>query len=164
MYADANEAKPQASAPAGENQAHPEAKTPNGAQALQDELNRVKAEMTKLKETLTQRDTELEQMKSNMMYAVAEKESIKRLTKQEADNARKYGIQKFAKDLLDVADTLKRAINSVSEEEVLAARPPMREMYKGVGLTAKALHKAFGEHGVVELNTVVRNMTVRPYS
>lgn len=91
-------------------------------------------------------------MKSNLMYAVAEKENIKRLTKQEADNARAFGIQKFAGDLLEVADTLKLAIKSVSAEELAAARGPMREMFKGVELTWKALQKAFNTHGLQEVD------------
>src|SRR5580704_10053984 len=52
---------------------------------------------------------ELTQLKDQVLRYAAEAENTKRRAEREANDARAYAIQKFAKDLLGVADNLARA-------------------------------------------------------
>ncbi|CAN0170790.1 unnamed protein product [Ectocarpus sp. 12 AP-2014] len=70
-----------------------------------------------LVEKLLKKEKELEDNKEKVLYLAAEMENVRSIAKKDADSARLYAVQKFAKQLLDVADNLERAIASAKEAE-----------------------------------------------
>lgn len=68
------------------------------------------------------------------LRAQAEIQNMRRRVESEAEKARKFAIEKFARDVLAVADSLERGLKSVSAED--AALKPARE---GIELTLKQL-------------------------
>lgn len=68
------------------------------------------------------------------------------------ENAKIYAIQGFCKDLLDVADILGRATESVPKDELTEKNPHLQSLYKGLTLTESELHKAFKKHGLLPIN------------
>ena len=57
-------------------------------------------------------------------------------------------MSKFAKDLLDVADNLSRAAESVPvEARASDAQPALKALYEGVVMTDAVLLKTFEKHG-----------------
>ena len=52
--------------------------------------------------------------KDRLLRALAETENVRRRAQREREDARKYAASNFAKDLLDVADNLRRALGSVA--------------------------------------------------
>jgi molecular chaperone GrpE len=99
--------------------------------AIEDALAALKAENAALKDQA-------------MRYA-AEAENIRRRTEREANDARAYAIQKFARDLLDGADNLSRALQFAPKE---AADPAVSNFVMGVEMTEKALQTAFERNGL----------------
>ena len=87
---------------------------------------------------------ERDQWKDRALRAVAEAENTKKRAETQSNDARAYAIQRFARDLLGVADNLERA---------LQAAPPVRErgdadageagLVTGLELTQKSLLQAF---------------------
>ena len=57
-------------------------------------------------------------MKDQMLRVAADAENAKRRAEREANDARAYAIQKFARDLLGVADNLSRALQHAPAGEV----------------------------------------------
>lgn len=80
------------------------------------------------------RVAELEALvKDTQLRAQAEIQNIQKRAERDADNARKYALEKFAGALLEVVDNLERALENSPQDE---ATRPLRE---GVQLTHKQL-------------------------
>lgn len=84
------------------------------------------------------------------MRALAETENVRqRMTKQVSD-VRLFGIQGFCKDLLEVADILQQATQSVPEKE-LQENKHLRDLYDGLVMTEAQLQKVFLKHGLEQI-------------
>lgn len=93
---------------------------------------------------------QVDDMKDKMMRALAEAENTRRRAERTAEDARKYAVSAFAKDMLDVADNLGRALNAVSDE-MKDNNPELVNVLAGVEVTAKGLQKTFEKHGIQKL-------------
>ncbi|KOX80228.1 GrpE protein like protein 1, mitochondrial [Melipona quadrifasciata] len=97
---------------------------------------------------------ELIDLKSHNKYkrALADGENLRvRLIKQ-IEDAKIFGIQGFCKDLLEVADILGKATESVPKDELTDKNPHLKTLYEGLKMTEAQLHKVFRKHGLVSLN------------
>lgn len=84
--------------------------------------------------------------------ALADGENMRmRLTKQ-IDDAKQFGIQSFCKDLLEVADILGRATESVPKEELNDTNPHLKSLFEGLKMTKATLEQTFKRYGVEPLN------------
>nr|CAD7407573.1 unnamed protein product [Timema poppensis] len=90
--------------------------------------------------------------------ALADSENLRiRLTKQ-IEDAKLFGIQAFCKDLLEVADILSKATESVPKEEVQESNPHLKSLYEGLTMTEAQLQN-FGVHISNKLPSTVIQMT-----
>ncbi|KAG8235871.1 hypothetical protein J437_LFUL016478 [Ladona fulva] len=95
-----------------------------------------------------------EELDDKYKRALADSENLrKRLTKQ-IDDAKVFGIQSFCKDLLEVADILGKATESVPKEEVSDNNPHLKSLYEGLVMTESQLVKVFKKHGLVPMNPI----------
>ncbi|KAJ1521112.1 hypothetical protein ONE63_002814 [Megalurothrips usitatus] len=84
--------------------------------------------------------------------SLADRENLRnRLTKQ-IEDAKLFGIQGFCKDLLEVADILNKATESVPKEEVKDHNPHLKNLYEGLTMTEAQLLKVFTRHGLLQVN------------
>ncbi|MEI6441530.1 MAG: nucleotide exchange factor GrpE, partial [Alphaproteobacteria bacterium] len=83
-------------------------------------------------------------LKEQVLRFAADAENTKRRAEREANDARAYAIQKFARDLLTVADTLGRALTAPPANE----DPAVKNFLVGVEMTEKALLSAFETNGL----------------
>ncbi|XP_011153504.1 grpE protein homolog 1, mitochondrial [Harpegnathos saltator] len=114
---------------------------------LKTELELINKEFIELKES---KDI----LQDKYKRALAEGENIRvRLTKQ-IDDAKLFGIQGFCKDLLDVADVLGKATESVPKDEITEKNPHLKSLYEGLIMTEAQLHKVFKKHGLISLNPI----------
>ncbi|HUH84118.1 MAG TPA: nucleotide exchange factor GrpE [Stellaceae bacterium] len=90
-------------------------------------------------------EAELAEAKDRLLRALAETENVRRRAERERSDASKYGAGAFAKDLLNVADNLRRALDSVPKGE---GGEPMRGLLEGVAATERELLAAFERHGI----------------
>lgn len=75
------------------------------------------------------------------------------MTKQIQD-AKIFGIQSFCKDLLEVADVLSKATESVPKAELNDENPHLKSLYEGLCITEAQLKAVFKRHGVEPVNPV----------
>ncbi|WP_163500358.1 nucleotide exchange factor GrpE, partial [Escherichia coli] len=66
----------------------------------------------------------------------------------ETADARSYAVTNFARDLLNVADNIRRAIESVPEAERAEAGGAFKGLIDGIELTERDLLKTLERHGV----------------
>jgi len=91
---------------------------------------------------------EVADAKDRMLRTLAEMENLRKRTAREVSDARTYGISGFARDVLDIADNLQRALDAVPAEARAAADPGLKALIEGVELTERSLHNALEKHGV----------------
>src|SRR5215471_2971685 len=63
-------------------------------------------------------EAELADTEDRLLRALAETENVRRRLQRERDDAQKYAVSGFAKDLLSAVDNLRRAIDAMPESEV----------------------------------------------
>lgn len=91
---------------------------------------------------------ELAEAKDRTLRTLAEMENLRRRTAKEVTDARTYGITAFARDVLDIADNLQRALDAVPEETKAAADPGLKALLEGVELTERSLLNTLEKNGV----------------
>jgi molecular chaperone GrpE len=94
---------------------------------------------------------EIATLKEQMLRVAADAENTKRRTEREANDSRAYAIQKFARDLLGVADNLQRAMQHAPKD---AADPLVKNLAIGLEMTEKELMAAFERNGLKKLEPV----------
>src|SRR6201989_1765414 len=91
---------------------------------------------------------EASEARDKMLRTLAEMENLRKRTSREVADARTYGITGFARDVLDIADNLQRALDAVPAEARAAADPGLTSLIEGVELTERSLLNALEKHGV----------------
>lgn len=90
---------------------------------------------------------EVAELKDRLLRTLAEMENLRRRTARDVDEARRYAVTGFARDLLEVVDNLGRALASVPPE----ARDQndfIKNLVLGVEMTERSLLNAFEKHQV----------------
>ena len=87
---------------------------------------------------------ERDQWKDRALRATAEAENVRRRTETQMNDTRAFAIQRFAKDLLGVADNLERAIQAAPKDAEGAAVG----LVTGLEMTQGSLLRAFESNGL----------------
>ena len=90
-------------------------------------------------------ETELAKARDEMLRALAEVENTRRRAERQAQEARVYAIDRFAADLLPIADTLARALAAAPRDDVDEG---FRNLLTGVELTERQMVETFERHGL----------------
>lgn len=90
-------------------------------------------------------EADLAKARDEMLRALAEAENTRRRAERTVQEARAYAIDRFAADLIAVADTLGRALAAAPRDDVDEG---FRNLLTGVELTERALLEAFARHGL----------------
>ena len=91
---------------------------------------------------------EVADARDKMLRTLAEMENLRKRTQREVADARTYGIASFARDVLDIADNLQRALDAVPVETREAADAGLKALIEGVELTERSLHNTLEKNGV----------------
>jgi molecular chaperone GrpE len=91
---------------------------------------------------------EVAEARDKMLRTLAEMENLRQRTRREVNDAKTYGITGFARDVLDIADNLQRALDAVPAEARAAADPGLKALIEGVELTERSLLNALEKNGV----------------
>ena len=86
--------------------------------------------------------------RDKMLRTLAEMENLRKRTAREVADARTYGITGFARDVLEIADNLQRALDAVPAEARETADPGLKALIEGVELTERSLLNALEKNGV----------------
>src|SRR3954452_24500869 len=91
---------------------------------------------------------EAAEARDKMLRTLAEMENLRKRTSREVADARIYGITGFARDILDIADNLQRALDAVPAEMKASADPALKAFIEGVELTERSLLNTLEKNGV----------------
>lgn len=92
-------------------------------------------------------EAELAKLKNDLLYAHADTENVRRRLTQQAEDRGKFAVSNIAKDVLSVADNLRRALDAVPAE-VREADAAVNSLVVGVEMTERDLLATFERHGI----------------
>ncbi|KAI7896868.1 GrpE-domain-containing protein [Mucor mucedo] len=103
-------------------------------------------------------DLHLPNLQASYLLSLADQENLRQRATREVANAKDFGIQKFAKDLLDSLDILGMALQSVPEEfrskeacmqkDSKELAEQLTHLYTGVSMTESVLQKTLKRHDI----------------
>lgn len=96
-----------------------------------------------------------------MLYTLAEMENVRTIARRDMDTSKQFAIQSFAKQLLDVADNLSRALESVPADALKEENALLGTLVEGVRMTDQQLQKVFGANKIVKVRSRSRHR--RPF-
>jgi len=103
---------------------------------------------------LKEKETELKDMKDKNLRTLADMQNLRDRVARDSENAKKYAISKFSKDLLDVADILEMALKSTGPKVKTSDNKDLKDFYDGILLTEKTLMQTFGRHGITKFKSL----------
>jgi len=123
-----------------------------------DDIETIEAELfAKDEEGATQEEIELDELevlraerdelKDRFMRVLADAENSRKRSERDRREAENYGGSKLARDMLPVHDNLKRAIESVTDEQ----RQANAALLEGIDLTMRELVTVFAKHGIEQI-------------
>lgn len=110
------------------------------------------SEVDTLRQKVLDGNKKQKELREQALYLAAEMENVRQIAKKDADGARLYAVQKFAKQLLDVADNLERAVESAKEGG--AAGASLDTLLEGVEMTSDQLQKVFKSQGLEKFGEI----------
>jgi len=95
---------------------------------------------------------ENEELKDRALRLAAEMENLRRRAARDVQDAKAYSIANFARDMLQVADNLDRALEAVPAEAKESGDAGFKALVEGVELTGRAMIASLERHGVKKLD------------
>ena len=96
---------------------------------------------------LTAMIAERDQLKDQLLRALADTENMRRRSEREAANVRKYGHTPFARDLVGAIDNLARVVES-APENLDQADEAVKSLITGIQLSWTELQSVIEKHGI----------------
>lgn len=93
---------------------------------------------------------EIAELKDRLLRAVAETENLRKRAAREREEAARYAISGFARDVLGVADDMARALGGPPESAREAA--DAKALVEGLELTRRNLDAALERHGIARID------------
>jgi molecular chaperone GrpE len=94
---------------------------------------------------------EVADIKDKLLRTLAEQENLRRRTEREVADSRQYAVTSFAREMLTVADNLRRAIQAVPPD-ARAADPALSTLMDGVDATERGLEQTLTKFGVRQIS------------
>ncbi len=92
-------------------------------------------------------------LQDKQLRALAEAQNVRRRAQQDVEKERKFGIERFARDVLSVADNIGRALSALPAD-LEAVDPAVRNVVVGVQATERELQSVLERHGVTRVEAL----------
>ena len=90
-------------------------------------------------------------LKDQVMRALAEAENTKRRAERELEQARKYGLSGFARDLLNGIENLIRAVDALPDDRD-TLEDAVKNLVSGVEMVSKEMITVLEKHGITRIS------------
>ncbi len=93
---------------------------------------------------------EIGKLKDQILRAMAETENTRKRMKKEIEDAQKYAMAGFAKEMLGVADNFRRALEAIPKDAI--ENDTLKTLIEGVEATERQLLAAFERFGIKKID------------
>lgn len=95
-------------------------------------------------------EAEAADLKDQLLRALAETENVRRRARRDREDTARYAAAPLLRDLIEVADNLRRAIEAVPAEAV-AQDSHLKTLITGVEMTEKSMQAVFEKHHITRI-------------
>lgn len=110
------------------------------ADAFAEEMEEIDEEELEIEELRAERD----ELKNKFMRALADAENARKRSDRDRREAENYGGSKLSRDMLPVYDNMKRALDTITDEQ----KEANSALIEGIQLTMRELLSVFKKHGI----------------
>ncbi|MEM9575611.1 MAG: nucleotide exchange factor GrpE [Pseudomonadota bacterium] len=110
------------------------------AEAFAEEMEEIDDEALEIDQLRAERD----ELKDRFMRALADAENARKRSERDRREAENYGGSKLSRDMLPVYDNMKRALETVTDEQ----KEANSGLIEGIELTMRELLSVFKKHGI----------------
>lgn len=107
------------------------------------------AETAQDNDAIAQLTAERDDMRDKLMRALAEADNTRKRAERAQQDTQKYAVTGFAKDMLDIADNLRRALDAIPDDK--QDDETVQLLYNGVAATEKIMLSTFEKHGITKI-------------
>lgn len=118
-----------------------------------EEMPQDETQAAALEARIKELEAQLGDMRNESLRHLADAENTRKRAARERDDTAKYAVAKMARELLDVADNLSRALQAVAPEQ-READPAVKNLFAGVEATERQLQAAFERMGIRKLEAL----------
>jgi len=111
------------------------------------ELTEEQQRIVELEAAVVAAETKLVEQKDSVMRAIADADNARKRAQGEIDKARKFALEKFAGELLPVADNLERALQVANPED-----EAIKPIVDGVEMTLKSFFSTIEKFGMIVID------------
>lgn len=116
--------------------------------AFEDVTETEVSDESQTSEEETSVENEIALMKDQLLRAMAEAENVRRRAARDKEDALKYSVSNFARDILAVSDNLRRAIEAIPDKEISES---IKAFVEGVEMTERELHNIMEKYGIKKI-------------
>jgi molecular chaperone GrpE len=120
-------------------------------EAAAEEREAAEAEISPQEAEIDALRAERDALQDRFMRALADAENARKRSEKDRREAENYGGSKLARDMLPVHDNLKRALETITDEQ----RAASGALVEGIELTLRELLNVFGRHGITVIDPQV---------
>jgi molecular chaperone GrpE len=95
-------------------------------------------------------EDEVKNEKDRALRAIAEMENTRRRLEKDKEDGAKFATTRFARELLSVADNLRRALSAIPED-ARAQNDVLKNIYDGVAATEREMLRVFANAGIQKI-------------
>lgn len=102
---------------------------------------------------LEAKEEEITSLKDELLRTVAETENVRKRAQKDKEDAVKYGVTQFAREILNVADNMERALKSIKPED-RESNEAVKSICTGIEMTEQLLAQTFEKQGIQKIDPV----------
>jgi molecular chaperone GrpE len=95
---------------------------------------------------------QVDDLRDRLLRAVADADNTRKRAEKEVRDTREYAVSNFAKDMVEVADNLSRALSTIEDTDLDNASDAMKTLVEGVAMTERALLSKMERHNVRKID------------
>lgn len=95
---------------------------------------------------------EFAELKDKLLRSLADAENVRRRAERDVADARQYAVTSFAREMLQVGDNLRRALEAVPPAKRQEGDATLAALLEGVEVTERGLEQTLGKFGVKRID------------
>ncbi len=136
-----------------ENEVEMDKKAEQVVEEILDEMDETEEKIEEIESEIAEKQhdlsTEVTKLKEEIMRMRAEADNVRKRNARDLDNLRKFSIDKFAKSLIPVADSMDKELEACAKDDI---QMTVEQMIEGTIMTQKVLLKVLADNGVEVIN------------
>ncbi len=96
---------------------------------------------------------EVAALKDQMLRVMADAENTRKRAQKDREDASRFAVTSFARDLLSMVDNFDRALNAITPDQKENAAPEWKNLMEGIESIHRGMQSTLSRHGIEKIDT-----------